>query len=268
MLDLSQNYFKEVFMSEDKNLETNIESTGNTALESEPKMSKADHHKHLDEKYPTKRGFWDKVAKDGFLLLTHILCDMKCIGKENFPKNNPYVVASNHQSYPDGVLIIDYLPKGHFKWMCCLAASDLETNHGKLGRLIMRVGRGIAVDRYGNPVRGLIKAKKEIEKGNICFVFPEGTRSHTGKLAEMKEREEMEKMAALKGELSKGTIAIVREEAKKYKVAFAPVPIANAAKYTRSVPKEYIAKNGHDVTEKFLAYARPIVGALPHSELL
>ena len=126
------------------------------AQESTPKMSKADHHKHLDEKYPTKRGFWDVVAKDGFLLLTHILCDMKCIGRENFPKNNPYVVASNHQSYPDGVLIIDYLPRGHFKWMCCLAAS-------------------------------LIKAKKEVENGNICFVFPEGTRSHTGKLAEMKD---------------------------------------------------------------------------------
>ncbi len=153
----------------------------------ENKTSRADHHKHLDEKYPTKRGFWDVCAKNGFLFLTHLLCDMKCIGRENFPANNPYVVASNHQSYPDGVLIIDYLPKGHFKWMCCLAASDLETNHGSLGRLIMRVGRGIAVDRYGNPVRGLIKAKKEIEKGNICFVFPEGTRSHTGKLAEMKD---------------------------------------------------------------------------------
>jgi 1-acyl-sn-glycerol-3-phosphate acyltransferase len=84
-------------------------------------------------------------------------------------------------------LIIDYLPKGHFKWMRCLAASDLETQHGKLGRLIMRVGRGIAVDRYGNPVRGLIKAKKEVEQGNICFVFPEGTRTHTGKLAELKD---------------------------------------------------------------------------------
>ncbi|MBO4408354.1 MAG: 1-acyl-sn-glycerol-3-phosphate acyltransferase [Clostridiales bacterium] len=149
--------------------------------------TKAGKHDHLDSKYPTKRGFWDVMAKNGFLLLTHIFCDMKCIGKENFPASNPYVVASNHQSYPDGVLIIDYLPKGHFKWMCCLAASDLETNHGRLGRLIMRVGRGIAVDRYGNPVRGLIKAKKEIEKGNICFVFPEGTRTHTGKLMELKD---------------------------------------------------------------------------------
>ena len=42
--------------------------------------------------------------------------------------------------------------------------------------------------------------------------------------------------AALKGELTKGTIAIVRAESKKYQVAFAPVPIQNAAKFTRSVP--------------------------------
>ena len=65
----------------------------------------------------------------------------------------------------------------------------------------------------------------------------------------------------------KGTIAIVRAKGKKYQVAFAPVPIANAAKYTRSVPKEYIAKNGHDVTQAFIAYAKPIVGELPKCEI-
>ncbi len=73
--------------------------------------------------------------------------------------------------------------------------------------------------------------------------------------------------AALKGELTKGTIAIVREKGKKYKIAFAPVPVQNAAKYTRSVPKTYIAKNGHDVTPAFMDYVRPIVGELPHCEI-
>ena len=73
--------------------------------------------------------------------------------------------------------------------------------------------------------------------------------------------------AALKGELVKGTIAIVREEGRKYKIAYAPVPVQNAAKYTRSVPREYIAKNGHDVTEAFLEYVRPIVGEIPHCEI-
>ena len=74
--------------------------------------------------------------------------------------------------------------------------------------------------------------------------------------------------AALKGKLTKGTIAIVRKPGAKYAVTFEAQPVANAAKYTRSVPDAFIAPNGHDVTKAFLAYARPIVGTLPHSEIL
>ena len=74
--------------------------------------------------------------------------------------------------------------------------------------------------------------------------------------------------AALKGKLTKGTSAIVRKPGAKYAVTFEAQPVANAAKYTRSVPDAFIAPNGHDVTKAFLAYARPIVGPLPHSELL
>lgn len=73
--------------------------------------------------------------------------------------------------------------------------------------------------------------------------------------------------AALKGELTKGTIAILRAKGRKYQAAFAPRPIADAAKFTRSVPKAYIARNGHDVTRAFLDYARPLVGDLPHCEI-
>lgn len=142
---------------------------------------------HLDKQYPTKRGFIGYAAKAVFLTMAACCVNMKCLNRKNFPTEVPYVIASNHQSYPDGVYIAKYLPRGHFKKMCCMAASDLETSHGWLGRLMMKVGRGIAVDRYGNPVRGLIKAKKEVEEGNICLVFPEGTRSATGALGEFKD---------------------------------------------------------------------------------
>ena len=73
---------------------------------------------------------------------------------------------------------------------------------------------------------------------------------------------------ALTGKIAKGTIAIVRKKAKKYAVAYEARPIAEAAKYTRALPDSFIARNGHDVTPAFIAYARPLVGALPHSELL
>ncbi|MBQ6338438.1 MAG: diphosphate--fructose-6-phosphate 1-phosphotransferase [Kiritimatiellae bacterium] len=73
--------------------------------------------------------------------------------------------------------------------------------------------------------------------------------------------------AALAGKLAKGTIAILRAKGKAYKVTFEAQPIANAAKYTRSVPDAFIAANGHDVTKAFLDYARPIVGLLPPCEV-
>lgn len=69
--------------------------------------------------------------------------------------------------------------------------------------------------------------------------------------------------AALKGVCTKGTIALVRAPGKDYRIRYEAQPIANAAKYTRSVPDAFIAANGHDVTKAFLAYARPIVGPLP-----
>lgn len=67
---------------------------------------------------------------------------------------------------------------------------------------------------------------------------------------------------------NKGTIGLVRRAGKKYAIDYVALPAADAAKYTRSVQKEFIAKNGHDVTPAFLAYAKPLVGDLPPCEVL
>ena len=69
--------------------------------------------------------------------------------------------------------------------------------------------------------------------------------------------------AALESGVNKGTIGIVREEAKSYKVAYAVRPISDAAKDTRSMPREFISPSGNDVTSAFVEYARPLVGELP-----
>ena len=72
----------------------------------------------------------------------------------------------------------------------------------------------------------------------------------------------------VKGFPVKGTVGIQRAPGKKYGVKFVALPAQAAAKFTRSVPKEFIAKNGHDVTQAFIDYAKPIVGPLPHCEIL
>ena len=66
----------------------------------------------------------------------------------------------------------------------------------------------------------------------------------------------------------KGTIGIQRKRGKAYKAAFVALPAQAAAKFTRSLPDGYIAKNGHDVTKAFIDYAKPLVGDLPHCEVL
>lgn len=66
----------------------------------------------------------------------------------------------------------------------------------------------------------------------------------------------------------KGTVGIQRAKWRTYKAVFEPLPAQAAAKFTRSVPDKYIAKSGHDVTKAFIDYARPLVGELPHSEML
>ena len=72
---------------------------------------------------------------------------------------------------------------------------------------------------------------------------------------------------AVEGVPVKGTIGIGRAKGKTYKPEFFALPAQAAAKYTRSVPDRFIAKNGHDVTKAFLDYARPLVGELPHCEI-
>ena len=74
--------------------------------------------------------------------------------------------------------------------------------------------------------------------------------------------------AVLSGKVRKATVGIVRNKGRRYSVSYSVIPIENAAKFTRSMPKSFIARNGHDVTRDFVEYAAPIVGELPKCEIL
>ena len=140
-----------------------------------------------ETKYPIPRGI---IGYCGYLFgmaMTRLLIRLTFVNRHLIPTRTPYVIAANHQTYVDGMWIGAGLPARHFKKMACIAGKDLEDKHGLLGKLIVRVGRAIAIDRFGNPIRGLIIAKKKVDEGNILLVHPEGTRSHDGKLAEMKD---------------------------------------------------------------------------------
>jgi len=60
-----------------------------------------------------------------------------------------------------------------------------------------------------------------------------------------------------------GSVAIKRKPGKTYKVNFERVMLKSVAKETRHMPDKFINKEGNDVTQAFIDYAKPIVGKLP-----
>ena len=141
----------------------------------------------VERKLPIRRGLVGYISYGLGLAYARQIISLRAEGLENIPDTTPYVIAANHETYVDGMLIGSYLPKSHFKVLSCIAAQDLADRHGILGRVILRVGRAIPIDRFGNPVRGLIIAKKKVDEGNIMLIHPEGTRSIDGRLGEMKD---------------------------------------------------------------------------------
>jgi len=53
---------------------------------------------------------------------------------------------------------------------------------------------------------------------------------------------------------------ILREPGRAYAVRYDKVPLEQVANSERTFPKEWIARNGYDVTDEFLAYAQPLIG--------
>lgn len=131
-----------------------------------------------------RRGFLGNFLFCFGMTFTRLLTRYRVKGQENLP-DTPYVLAANHVTLVDGMWICAGLPKAHQKVFTAIAGSDLKTDYGLFGQVMMRVGRAIPIDRYGNPARGLIMAKKAVDQGYVLLVHPEGTRSKDGKLGEL-----------------------------------------------------------------------------------
>ena len=203
---------------------------------------------------------------------------------------------------PDDGPHLNYLPEVPFALETF--AKDVKTALRKFGRCVVAVSEGIRgkdgvpigatlgsgeKDSHGNvqmsgtgalgdylarelKARAGVKRVRADTFGYLQRSFP-GVQSKTD-LDEAMRAGAAAVLAALRaadgedGYPNKGTIGLVRRAGKKYAIGYVALPAADAAKYTRSVPKEFIAKNGHDVTPAFLAYAKPLVGDLPPCEVL
>jgi 1-acyl-sn-glycerol-3-phosphate acyltransferase len=106
--------------------------------------------------------------------------NLKVTGRYHIPRRGGAILASNHASYADILLI------GCGIWRRLRYVAKAEMFKGFLIRTLWRYLGGIPINRRGVPRESFKKIFEQIEKGNLVVIFPEGTRSSDGELREAK----------------------------------------------------------------------------------
>ena len=104
-------------------------------------------------------------------------------GIENVPTTGPVILASNHVSIVDSL----FLPLMLRRKVTFLAKSDYFTGSGIKGFAIRTFMNGVGqlpIDRSGGKASeaSLDTGVQVLRSGNVLGIYPEGTRSPTGKL--------------------------------------------------------------------------------------
>ncbi|WP_272914709.1 lysophospholipid acyltransferase family protein [Parageobacillus thermoglucosidasius] len=114
-----------------------------------------------------------------------ILCfifRIEVIGMKNFPKTGPVIVAANHTSNYDPVILFSiFNRKIHF-----LAKKELFQR--RISNWFFQKLHAIPVDRQsGIVIRPVRRALKVIENGGVLGIFPEGKRCKNGEIVKPKK---------------------------------------------------------------------------------
>ncbi|MGI6449311.1 MAG: lysophospholipid acyltransferase family protein [Desulfitobacteriia bacterium] len=102
----------------------------------------------------------------------------KVQGLENIPAEGPLIVASNHVSMWDPVIVGCALPRQVF-----FIAKEELFDKPFLGKILAGLG-AFPVKRGQGDIGAIKKSLAVLKAGNILGIFPEGTRSQSGAIQE------------------------------------------------------------------------------------
>ena len=114
-----------------------------------------------------------------FRPLLNICFSWKVEGRENVPLTGPLILVANHVHVLDPILLVFSFPR----WITFIAKEELFRS--LFLRFWLRWAGSLPLQRDGKVTekqRILEDARKALEKGLILGMFPEGGRSHDGKL--------------------------------------------------------------------------------------
>lgn len=120
--------------------------------------------------------------------IARLLFGLDTIGREHLPGKGPAIVAANHNSHVDTLVLLCLFPAKLIAKVRPVAAAD-HFDKGGFGSWFSRHIVGIIPLKRGRPKKGedvLAGCKEALARGEILVVFPEGTRGEPEEMAQFK----------------------------------------------------------------------------------
>ncbi len=115
-----------------------------------------------------------------FSALYHFFLIKEVRGNENLPKRGGFIIAANHMSYLDIPSLSFIIHKSIKKEARYIAKKELFYN--PIMRYLLETAETIPVDRGKKDGNVFKEAITYLKKGGVIAIYPEGTRTLTGKI--------------------------------------------------------------------------------------
>ena len=131
----------------------------------------------------TLRLGWWGMLRSGYTLWNRL----QVIGRDHLPAEPPFVLVANHTSHVDALVLTCVLPLHWRDVVYPLAAKDVFFEKTSLAGFAATFLNAMPVWRTGGRGHGLAELRHRLlAERTIYILFPEGTRTRTGKMAAFK----------------------------------------------------------------------------------
>jgi 1-acyl-sn-glycerol-3-phosphate acyltransferase len=111
----------------------------------------------------------------------------RVVGRENIPRDQPFVMVANHASHLDALSLLSALPFASIQTTYPAAAKDYFFTTMPKVAFSAIVVNAMPFDRKENPRESIDLCRELLTTpGHALILFPEGTRSTTGEMAPFK----------------------------------------------------------------------------------
>ena len=117
----------------------------------------------------------------------HTYHRLEIVGREHLPREGSFVLVANHSSHLDALCLLAALPLGHLTRTYAAAAEDYFFVNRRRVAMAGVFANAIPFARKVHLRRSLDLCRRVLAgPDNILILFPEGTRTTTGKLGEFR----------------------------------------------------------------------------------